>query len=66
MSTEQLAFSLRGECPICAAGIAPAAGVEETEILTCPDCRSPLVVDGFDGPRLRLSEAPVIEEDWGE
>jgi len=66
MSTEHLAFALRGECPICAASIAPVHGVEETEILTCPDCQSPLVVDGFEGQRLRLSEAPRIEEDWGE
>jgi lysine biosynthesis protein LysW len=66
MSTEHLAISLHGECPVCAAGIAPAAGVEETEILTCPDCQSPLVVDGFEGQRIRLSEAPLIEEDWGE
>jgi len=66
MSNEQLAVSYRGECPVCAAGITPPGGVEETEILTCPDCQSPLVVDGFEGTRLRLSEAPLIEEDWGE
>ena len=66
MSNEQLAVSYRGECPVCAAGITPPGGVEETEILTCPDCQSPLVVNGFEGTRLRLSEAPLIEEDWGE
>lgn len=56
----------RGECPVCAALIIPIAGIEETEILSCPECRSMLVVDGIEGDRLRLAEAPRIEEDWGE
>ena len=58
--------ALRGECPVCAAWIMPALQVEVTEILSCPECRTMLVIDRIEGPLLRLSEAPQIEEDWGE
>jgi len=63
---ETLETATRGECPICVALIIPAVGVEETEILACPECRSMLVVDSIAGNRLILAEAPRIEEDWGE
>jgi len=66
MSMEQMEMIARGECPVCAALIVPSAGIEETEILRCPECQSMLVVDGFEGGGLILSEAPRIEEDWGE
>jgi lysine biosynthesis protein LysW len=66
MSMNQLAMEVRGECPVCAAGIIAAEGVEESEILTCPECQSKLVVDSRQGQSLILSEAPIIEEDWGE
>ena len=66
MSTEQTEMIARGDCPMCAALITPSAGVEETEILRCPECQSMLVVDEIKGYRLSLSEAPRIEEDWGE
>jgi lysine biosynthesis protein LysW len=44
----------------------PAARIEEAELLACPECRSILVVDRIEASRLVLSEAPQIEEDWGE
>ena len=66
MPLERIEMTARGECPVCAALVLPASRIEETEILACPDCRTMLVVDGFEGSRLRLSEAPQIEEDWGE
>ena len=66
MSMERLDTTRRGECPVCAAILSPAPNVEETEILPCPECRSMLVVEGFESGRLILSEAPQIEEDWGE
>ncbi|MGA2586118.1 MAG: lysine biosynthesis protein LysW [Candidatus Aminicenantales bacterium] len=66
MSLEKIEMTARGECPVCAAFVFSASSVEETEILACPECRTMLVVDGVEGSRLRLSEAPQIEEDWGE
>lgn len=55
-----------GECPVCAALLSRPSSIEETEILTCDECRSPLVVDRRVGVKLILGEAPRIEEDWGE
>ncbi len=66
MSIERLDAIRRGECPVCAAMFSPGPNVEETEILPCPECRTMLVVEGFENERLILSEAPQIEEDWGE
>jgi lysine biosynthesis protein LysW len=66
MSMNQLVTEVRGSCPICSAAIIAAEGLEETEILTCPECQSKLVVDSRQGQSLILGEAPLIEEDWGE
>jgi hypothetical protein len=66
MSMERLALSSRGDCPVCAALISPVGGLEESEILACPECQSMLVVEGCEGGRLVFGEAPRIEEDWGE
>jgi len=66
MSLERTEMTWRGQCPVCAALIVPPAGVEETELLPCPECQTMLVVDGRQGNRMVLSEAPQIEEDWGE
>jgi hypothetical protein len=66
MSMERLALISRGDCPVCAALISPPGGLEESEILACPECQSMLVVEGCEGGRLIFGEAPRIEEDWGE
>ena len=66
MATEHLEIMARGECPICAASVVPAVRVEEAELLACPECRSVLVVDRIETSRIVLSEAPQIEEDWGQ
>jgi len=66
MSMERFALSSRGDCPVCAALISPVGGLEESEILACPECQSMLVVEGCEGGRLVFGEAPRIEEDWGE
>jgi lysine biosynthesis protein LysW len=66
MSMNQLIAEVQGSCPVCSAAITAAQGLEETEILTCPECQSKLVVDGRQGQNLVLGEAPLIEEDWGE
>lgn len=67
MSMQQhVEISAQGYCPVCFALIVPGGMVVESEILSCPECRSLLVVDGREGSRLVLAEAPRIEEDWGE
>lgn len=57
---------ISGSCPICEALVMPQEGVEESEILRCPECCSVLFVEGVQPDHLVLSEAPQIEEDWGE
>lgn len=66
MSMERLDTTCRGQCPVCAAVISLSGKVEETEILPCPECRTMLVVERFESGQPILSEAPQIEEDWGE
>ena len=53
-------------CPICDAQVSLAQDVEESEIITCPDCHSRLVVEKVKGSKVSLSKAPEVEEDWGE
>lgn len=66
MSVETVRTTAYGECPVCAALLSRPSAIEETEILICDECRSPLVVDRRLGAKLILGEAPSIEEDWGE
>lgn len=66
MSIERMEMASKGNCPICAALISASGRVEETEILSCPECQTALVVERIEGRDLILSEAPQIEEDWGE
>jgi len=54
------------ECPICYFVIPLEPDLEESEIITCPDCQSKLVVSNVQESNITLEEAPVIEEDWGE
>ncbi len=51
------------ECPVCGLTWAPQ-GVEEGEVVSCPDCGTELEVLGV--APLRLEPAPKVEEDWGE
>jgi alpha-aminoadipate carrier protein LysW len=53
-----------GVCPICEGSIIIPVGTEESEILTCEDCGSRLVVESLSP--VALSAAPEVEEDWGE
>lgn len=57
---------LSGNCPLCEFTIRPEEGIEESEILACPRCQSPLVVDSVNSESIVFDEAPLIEEDWGE
>jgi len=51
-------------CPECAATIELEAGIEENEIIVCPDCGVDLEVISLDPPTVDL--APMEAEDWGE
>jgi len=64
--SQEATMNLSARCPVCDAFITPEEELEESEILSCPDCHTMLVVDGVDSGAIRLSEAPQIEEDWGE
>ncbi len=69
MAIERIESSSKGNCPLCAAFILSGRKVEETEILTCPECQALLVVESVNGKGLILSEAPEVEEseeDWEE
>ena len=52
-------------CPICAGVIQLTTQLEISEIISCPECGNRLVVESV-GETLVLSEAPEIDEDWGE
>jgi len=51
-------------CPECDAELALGAGLEEGEIVVCPDCGVELEVTSINP--LQLDLAPEVEEDWGE
>jgi alpha-aminoadipate carrier protein LysW len=55
---------MTANCPECAADVALAADVMESEIVACPDCGAELEVASINPPTLVL--APEVEEDWGE
>ncbi len=52
-------------CPICDGVIQLTSQLEVSEIISCPECGNRLVVESTEGT-LALSEAPEIDEDWGE
>jgi len=52
-------------CPVCSAQVNLADDVEESEVVTCPDCQTSLVVEQV-SPQPSLVEAPQVDEDWGE
>lgn len=57
---------MKGICPICDAGVTLLGDTEESEIISCSDCKSRLVVQKISKGKATLGKAPVIEEDWGE
>ena len=52
------------ECPECFAELDLGSGLEEGEIIVCPDCGAELEVLSLQPLTLEL--APEVEEDWGE
>ena len=57
---------LTGTCPICDVGMKLEPDTEESEIISCPDCDTRLVVSKVGNPSVILEQAPEIEEDWGQ
>ncbi len=53
-------------CPVCDAPVALPEKTEESEIISCNDCKSRLVVEKVENNNVMLAQAPAIEEDWGE
>ena len=53
-------------CNVCGASITLPENVEVSEIITCNDCHSRLVVEKIEANNVTLNEAPQVEEDWGQ
>lgn len=58
--------TLKGICPICDAEITLPADTVESEVVSCTDCKSRLVVESVEKQKASLTKAPDVEEDWGE
>lgn len=57
---------IKTNCPICDALVTLPENSEESEIISCPDCHTRLVVADLKGSAAILQEAPKVEEDWGQ
>ena len=57
---------LKTNCPICDARVTLPKGTEESEIISCTECHTKLVVAKIESKTATLEEAPKVEEDWGE
>ncbi len=57
---------LKTNCPVCDAQVTLPEKTEVSEIVSCPDCHTRLVVTDLRGSTVTLGEAPKVEEDWGE
>lgn len=57
---------IKSNCPICDGVVSLPKDTEESEIISCPECRSRLVVTSLKNNTATLKEAPQVEEDWGE
>lgn len=56
----------QNKCPICGASITLSENIEESEIISCPECANRIVAAKIVNSRITLEEAPKVEEDWGE
>lgn len=55
-----------GTCAICDLTITLGPGTQVTEVITCTDCKTRLVVEKIEGDQVTLTQAPAVEEDWGQ
>jgi len=56
----------KASCPICGGAILLTTDVEISEIITCSECYNRVVIEKIEGRDVILSEAPEIDEDWGQ
>lgn len=59
-------MNIHANCPVCDAGIQLQNDVVESEVVSCNECKTRLVVENRNGENVTLSKAPEVEEDWGE
>lgn len=59
-------IQLSATCPICEAQVNLLQDAELSEIISCSDCSTRLVIAALTKTSATLEEAPAIEEDWGE
>ena len=59
-------ITMKGICSICDATVTLSKNTEESEIISCADCKSRLVVQKIAKGKVILEKAPVVEEDWGQ
>lgn len=57
---------IQGTCPICDAPISIPDDSQVSEVISCTDCKSKLVIENISGQMATLAKAPDVEEDWGE
>ncbi|MBI3366098.1 lysine biosynthesis protein LysW [Candidatus Roizmanbacteria bacterium] len=57
---------MKSTCPVCDAQVTLQKNTEESEIISCSECHTRLVVASMKGAFATLEEAPKVEEDWGE
>ena len=57
---------LKNNCPVCDSEVTLPEGTTESEIVSCADCHTRLVVASIANNVPTLAEAPKVEEDWGE
>lgn len=57
---------LNAVCTICGATLNIPQNVEVSEIITCSECHTRLVVEKIEADRIVVNKAPDVEEDWGE
>lgn len=62
----QRSLYLMADCVVCDAELRLALDLQASEVVSCPDCKSGLVVEKMNGKKVSLSKAPEVEEDWGE
>ncbi len=57
---------VKAECPSCFFEFELDEGTIEGEVIPCPDCGVDLEVVSIQGNVVKLEEAEMAEEDWGE
>ncbi len=58
--------NISGNCPICDASITLASDTQVSEVISCTECKTRLVVEGINEQNATLAKAPEVEEDWGQ